>query len=88
MSHSIILSDVIELITIGNEQYELEQWSDITGISRQELIDSATTITHHLVYEEPAYLNNLERSIADIYDEVIEDNLFDQQFNDDNQYEY
>lgn len=56
MSHTILISDVIELIFLANgESYELDMYSEVTGISQQELIDSADSVEHHTVYEEHVY---------------------------------
>ena len=56
MSHTILILDVIELIFLANgESYELDMYSEVTGISQQELIESADSVEHHTVYEEQNY---------------------------------
>jgi hypothetical protein len=37
---SLLISDVIELITVDNSQYELDTFADLCGISVDEIISS------------------------------------------------
>ena len=55
MSHTILLSDVIELITVNGEQYELDIYMEITGLTRDELISTAAHVEEHSVYSEDYY---------------------------------
>ena len=52
MAHSILITDVVELITVNGSQYELDMYSEITGLTRQELMSSASLIETHSAYSE------------------------------------
>ena len=52
MGHTVILHWAIDLITIDNETYPLEEWSDITGLTADELIASADSVEHITIEDE------------------------------------
>lgn len=56
LSHTILLSDVVDLITVGDSQYELHEYSDITGISQDDLISSAASVERKTFYSDDEYI--------------------------------